>query len=78
MIIIPQRISQRKLILDYLRVTGSITPIDALEQLGCFRLSARIKELRDMGYDIRTVKEHRYGKHYARYYWKGRTDDLSN
>jgi hypothetical protein len=31
---------------------GSITPIDALELYGCFRLAARIHTLRQRGYTI--------------------------
>jgi hypothetical protein len=49
-------------------VTGeSITPLDALQSYGCFRLAARIDELRKAGLDIETVKESRNGKSYARY-----------
>jgi hypothetical protein len=31
-----------------------LTPIEALEGCGCFRLAARIKELREQGHDIKT------------------------
>lgn len=31
---------------------GPITAIEALNSYGCFRLAARIKDLRDQGYDI--------------------------
>lgn len=37
--------SQKELILDYLKTYGSITPIEALEHCGSFRLSERIREL---------------------------------
>lgn len=40
-------LSQRELILRHLRKFGTITPMEALEYYGCFRLSARIYELRD-------------------------------
>lgn len=33
---------------------GPLTPLDALHCGGIFRLAARIKELRDAGYDITT------------------------
>lgn len=47
--------SQKELILDYLRAHGCITPDDALRlEKRCFRLSARIKELRNDGYNIIT------------------------
>jgi len=31
-----------------------LTPIEALEGCGCFRLAARIKELREQGHNIKT------------------------
>ena len=31
-----------------------LTAIEALEGCGCFRLAARIKDLREQGYDIKT------------------------
>ena len=40
-----------------------ITPMDALKDFGCFRLSARIKDLRNEGMNI--ITEHKNG--YARY-----------
>lgn len=42
-----------------------ITPIDALQEFGCFRLSARIWDLRHRGFTIesRPVR----GKNYCRY-----------
>ena len=46
--------SQEESILRHLREGNSITPLDALEKFGCFRLSARIKHLRDKGHDIAT------------------------
>lgn len=33
---------------------NEITPMDALNMFGCFRLGARIADLRDEGYDIKT------------------------
>lgn len=46
--------SQEAQIEQYLRAGNSITPLEALNKFGCFRLGARIKELRDAGLDIRT------------------------
>lgn len=34
---------------------GPITAIDALNGCGCFRLAARIKDLRDAGHNINTT-----------------------
>lgn len=46
--------SQNKQILNYLNDGNSITPIDALNLFGCFRLGARIHDLKSEGYDIKT------------------------
>ena len=46
--------SQKQQILDYMLDGNEITPIDALNKFGCFRLGARIADLRDEGYDIKT------------------------
>jgi hypothetical protein len=47
--------SQNEMILEAL-THAPITPLRALEQYGCFRLAARIAELREMGHDIETKK----------------------
>lgn len=49
----------------------AITPIDALNLYGCFRLAARIDELRKEGMDIETVTQTRNGKRYAAYVMRG-------
>lgn len=67
---IPQVFTQRNNILEYMITNGSITPLEALEKFGCFRLGARIFELRMAGYIIDTEKERKYGKRYARYVLK--------
>ena len=64
--------TQRESILAHLKKHGSITPMEALDMYGCFRLGARIKELREMGFNIRTVMVHKdnpsgRGKAFARY-----------
>lgn len=51
---------------------GSISQAEAVSELGCYRLSARIKDLRDMGIPISRAiesKRNRYGKlvSFARY-----------
>ena len=63
--------SQKKQILRYLQThRRGITPIDALEKFGCFRLSARISDLRELGYDIRTDREKNKNNegYHARYF----------
>ena len=34
--------------------TRPLTALEALEECGCFRLAARIKDLREQGHDIKT------------------------
>jgi len=46
-----------------------LTAYDALEEAGCLRLAARIKDLRDQGYNIVTeMMQGKHGKRYAGYY----------
>lgn len=61
--------TQTKLILEYMRKNGSITPMEALRWCdGCFRLAARISNLKDAGHKITTVMTSENGKRYARYF----------
>jgi len=48
--------SQKHYILNHLRKYGSINPMTALREYGVFRLSARIKDLRDDGFTIKTKR----------------------
>lgn len=41
-------------ILSYMKEHGSITPMEAVQHIGCMRLAARISELKDRGYNIKT------------------------
>lgn len=66
------KMTQRAKILQYLYDNEWITPLDALRELGCMRLAARINELILDGYSIEkeTVYDrNRNGEvvHYARY-----------
>lgn len=45
-------IPQWKQILVWLQAGKTLTPIEALNMFGCFRLSARIDDLRKKGYNI--------------------------
>ena len=54
-------------ILDHL-TSEPITAMDALNDYGCFRLAARINELRMSGHDIRTEIKSKDGKRYAMYH----------
>ena len=62
-----ETLSQEKGILNYMKSGMGITPIDALDLFGCFRLSARISDLRKKGYLIRTDMVVKNGKRVARY-----------
>jgi len=44
-----------------------ITPLEALDRYGCFRLAARVSDLRATGLDVQTITEEYNGKRYARY-----------
>ena len=68
--------TQCEMILDHLKTFGSITPLEALHEYGCFRLAARIADLRDRGYrkNIVAVKNmhiNRFNQkvYYAKYFW---------
>jgi hypothetical protein len=68
--------SQNDKILEWLKTGKAITPIDALNMFGCFRLAARIADLRKSGYDISTttiLKRNDDGKvkQYAEYRLEG-------
>lgn len=62
--------SQNAMIREYLEAGHSITPMDALNMFGCFRLGARIADLKKEGMDIRTeiVHDNSNGKHWAKYH----------
>jgi hypothetical protein len=41
--------NQSEKVLEYIKQNGSITSLEAIREIGCTRLSARIKDLEDMG-----------------------------
>lgn len=64
--------TQKELIIQYLKDFGSITPMEAYGDLGITKLATRISEMRKEGmeFKIEAVKgKNRYGKptRYARY-----------
>ena len=67
--------SQKYEILRWLQTCDTISPKDALELCGCFRLSARIKDLREEGWLIVTEKPRIKGAHYAVYRLLGRVEE---
>jgi hypothetical protein len=61
--------TQTNAILKHMQDGNGITPMDALELCGCFRLSARIADLKKRGYEIITEKvKVEGGKYVARYH----------
>jgi hypothetical protein len=42
--------------------------MDALVRFNCFRLAARVKDLRDQGVNIRSELVHKDGKKYSKYF----------
>ena len=64
--------THKKLIIEYMRTHGSITPMEAWNAIGCTKLATRIGELKLEGHRIsktRTEGVNRYGKptHYMTY-----------
>lgn len=60
--------SQNAAILKHLQSGKHINPIQALNNYGCFRLGARIYNLKKMGYKIRTrIIVVKSGKHFSQY-----------
>ena len=60
--------SQNEQILDYLEKGNSITAIEALDLFDCFRLSARIGNLKDAGHKIKSVLVKNDKKKFSRYF----------
>jgi hypothetical protein len=60
--------SQSKWILDQLSSGRKLSAYEALQEVGCFRLAARINDLRKRGNDIKTIIAHNDKKRFAVYY----------
>ena len=66
------KVTQCDLVLEFMAANGSITPVEALDELGCMRLASRISDLKRMGHSIRkemVEKKNRFGEtvRFARY-----------
>ena len=59
--------SQAQLIFQHLKRGYAITPLEALNKFGCFRLAAVIHTLRKKGHHITTDFVVKGDKHFARY-----------
>ena len=62
----PDPTTQCGQVIAYIREHGSITPKDALT-FNCYRLAARIMDLREDGWAIATEREEHDGGEHARY-----------
>jgi hypothetical protein len=60
--------SQAQRILEYLQLGNGITPLEALNLFGCFRLSARIADIKKQGYPVVTEVVSVNSKRVARYH----------
>lgn len=58
-----EEMSQEEMILKRLKQGRSITPLQALEWYGCFRLSARIYDLKRKGYEIVNVGNKQFAEY---------------
>jgi hypothetical protein len=59
--------TQAAKILDFMATGKPITPMVALRRFGCFRLGARIWDLRKDGHDIKSRLVERKGSRVAEY-----------
>ena len=59
--------TQKKQIEKYLSSGKQLTPMQALSKFGCFRLAARVAELRNEGLNIKTKILTKKGKSFASY-----------
>jgi hypothetical protein len=59
--------SQTNLILSHLKKGKTITPLQSWNLFDCFRLGARIFDLRELGYNIKTTIIKSGKKHFAEY-----------
>ena len=63
-----KKLNQREKILNYLKKRNQLTQLVAWSEFGCWRLAARIKELRERGHEIKTIKRRdERGTRYAVY-----------
>ena len=62
--------TQTESIREHLIQNRTITPMEALNLFGCFRLAARISDLRESGMEIKTNMIHKGRKKFAEYIFK--------
>ena len=63
--------NQETEILNYLKQGNTLTSLESLEKMGCFRLASRISDLKKQGYEIhREMIKLPNWKHVAKYRMK--------
>lgn len=60
--------TQNERIINYLGLGRKLTPLQALNKFGCFRLASRVNELRRDGWNIDKEMVTKNGKRFASYY----------
>ncbi len=68
------KMTQCEMVIDYLNEYGSITPLEAMRDLGIYRLASRISDLKKQGHKIKSkmvaVRTRNDGTtHIASYSW---------
>lgn len=71
-----EKLSQCEMIINYIKEFGSITTLQAFNDIGCTRLASRINDLKNQGYRFRdefVTSKNRYGYKvsYKKYYLEG-------
>lgn len=61
------KLTQKIDIKQWLEHGKKLTPLEALDKFGCFRLAARIDDLRREGLEIETEMKYERGKRFASY-----------
>jgi hypothetical protein len=74
---------QQKRVLEYMIKNKTITSLEAVQKLGVYRLSARILELKEKGFDIDGIfieVRNRFGElcNVKQYFIRGRNEILNN
>lgn len=64
--------TQNEAILSHLRNGNKITPIEALDKFGCFRLGARIHNLKQDGEEIKSRLVVHGKKRFSEYWLEGK------
>ena len=63
--------SQTAQIIAHMKAGHGITGLDALHRFGCFRLPARIADIKKLGHDVKREMIEVNGKRVARYWMEG-------